>query len=521
MSSGPLTRRELVVAGAVGSAAVAGWGAVPGWARKRPPALARGGKFVQGVASGVPGANRISLWTRISDVEGPARMQLEIARDPGFRRLVDRRRVIARPEDDFCVSPRVFARGLRAGERYWYRFETATEHSPVGSFRALPPAGSTDPVRIGFWNCQHFTAGHYAAHAGLAAEPDLDLVVCLGDYIYEYGGKSQVGGRDDLTGSNRDGNASALADYRAKYRLYRTDPMLRELQRSHATAFMWDDHEVANDYWRDGQSGAVVPGFAARRAAAYRAWHEHLPVPRLPGPGGTQTIYRRIHLGARADIFFTDCRQYRDAQPCGDAPLIPCPARSDPRTMLGARQKAWLKDGLGRSRAPWKVVVSGLMMMALDTPLPGFAKFGDTWDSYAAERKELVSFFRERALGEVIVMSGDDHDNYAGTLTTTGHTGGEPGAVEFVVPSVTSDNTSELLGGSALAAQVAEANARGLNPHLALVDQRRHGYCVLELRGDAATVEFRHVADRTDPRSPVATTYRLRVPHGRPVVERA
>lgn len=188
--------------------------------------------------------------------------------------------------------------------------------------------------------------------------------------------------------------------------------------------------------------------------------------------------------------------------------------------MLGARQKEWLKNGLGRSRAPWKVVVSGLMMMALDTPLPGFAKFGDTWDSYAAEREELVSFMRDRALGDVIVMSGDDHDNYAGTLTTTGHAGGKPGAVEFVVPSVTSDNTSELLGGSAVVAQLAEENARGLNPHLALVDQRRHGYCVLELRGEAATVDFRHVADRADPGSAIATTYRMRVPHGRAMVER-
>jgi alkaline phosphatase D len=513
------TRREVIALGA-GGAVLAGVGAVPGWARKRPPPLVRGGRFAEGVASGVPARGGMALWTRLSEVEGPARLQLEVARDEGFRRVVYRRRLTAVADNDLCADVVVPAARLRPGRRYWYRFETATEESPVGTFRTLPPRGSTDPVRIGFWTCQHFIAGHYAAHAALTEEPDLDLVVCLGDYIYEYGEAARIPGREDRIGANGDGNARTLDDYRAKYRLYRSDERLRELHRRHATAYLWDDHEVANNYWREGQNAAVHEGFAERRNAAYRAWFEHQPVRRMArsGPGASR-IYHALPLGGLADLFFIDCRQYRDPQPCSDAPLSPCPTRNDPRTMLGAEQKAWLKEAMGRSRAPWKLLVNGLMMAGLDQPAPGFSKYLDTWDGYGAERQEIVSFWRSQEIRDVLVMTGDDHDNYAGAVTTTGHSDGEPGAVEFVVPSVTSDNTSELIGGSEQGADLSEQNTRDLNPHLALVDQRRHGYCVLELNGSEARVEFRHVADREDPQSPVATSYRLRVPRGEVALE--
>ena len=519
MTPGP-TRRELLGAAAVTGVGLAGWGAVPGWARKRPAPLAAGGRFAEGVASGLPRRREATLWTRLSDLEGPARIEYEVARDPGFDRVVHRARVLAAPRGDHCVHPVVPREALRPGASYWYRFATAGAESPVGRFRTLPPSGSRQPVRIGFWTCQDFRVGHYGAHAGMAAEPDLDLVVCLGDYIYETGGTSSIEGRDDLTGANSDGAAATLSDYRQKYRLYRTDPRLRELHARHAMCFVWDDHEVANNYWREGQSAASTPGFAARRAAAYRAWFDHLPVRRMfAGTPRADQIYRSLGVGGLAELFFTDTRQYRDAQPCGDTPLSPCPDRGAPRTMLGARQKRWLGEAMRRSRAPWKVVVNGVMLSALDQPAPGFSKFLDTWDGYAAERADLVTHWRERVEGDVIVMTGDEHDNYAGYVTPSGRAGEAAGAVEFVVPSVTSDNTSELLGGSAAGAAASEENARGLNPHLSLVDQRRHGYCVLELEAAEARVSFRHVAAREDPGSPVSTTYRLRVPRGRPVVE--
>jgi alkaline phosphatase D len=514
------TRRELLVASAAGAGALAGWGAIPGWARKRPAPLVSGGRFAESVASGMPRPSGTTLWTRLSDVEGVARLELEVARDPAFRRVIDRRRVLARPGDDFCVHATVASKALRPGHHYWYRFSTATEHSPVGRFRTLPAPGSRQPLRIGFWTCQHYTAGYYAPHAALAAEPDLDLVVCLGDYIYEYGGTSHLAGRDDLTGDNHDGNATSLAGYREKYRLYRTDPKLRALHESHPMAFVWDDHEVANDYWPDGQSGATVQGFADRREAAYQAWFEHLPVRRqFPGTANADQIFRSMHVGGLADLFLIDGRQYRDPQPCMDTPLSNCPDRGAPRTLLGARQKRWLEGAMKGSRAPWKVLVNDVMMSGLDTPAPGFSKYLDTWDGYQAERAELVGFWRDAGVRDVVVMTGDDHDNYAGTVTTTGHEDGQPGAVEFVVPSMTSDNTSELLGGSPGAAAAAETNARQLNPHLAFVEQRHHGYCVLEIGPDEARVDFRHVSSREDPAAEVATAYSFRVPRGQIALE--
>jgi alkaline phosphatase D len=510
--AGETTRREIVLYGAAATLALRGWGATPGWARQRPPALIRGGRFAEGVTSGASSLGGFTLWTRLSEVEGPARIEAEVAKDAGFDRIVARRRLLARPTDDRCVHLHLDAGDLEPARRYWYRFSTATKHSPVGTFRTLPPAGSTDPVRIGFWSCQSWVEGRWAAHLGLAAEPDLDLVVCLGDYIYEYGGPSNFSGRDDFTGGN--GTAYTLDDYRAKYRLYRTDSGLRALHRKHAMCFLWDDHEVTNDYWRRGDNATVTPGFPARRAAAYRAWFEHQPVRRIPAGSISTRIYRRLEVGRLAELFFIDCRQYRDPQPCSNVPLTPCPTRNDPRTMLGRRQKRWLKRSMRRSAEPWKVLVNGLMLAGLDQPAPGTSKWVDTWDGYGAERAELVSFWRRRDVRNVIVMTGDEHDNYAGTVTTTGRVDGEPGAIEFVIPSVSSLNTGEYLGSPA-AARVSEDNARALNRHLELVDQQRHGYCVLELSRNEARVRFRHVADHLDPRSPVSTSYELRVPRGR------
>jgi alkaline phosphatase D len=504
-----LTRRSLLAAAGGGAAAVAaGWGSVPGWARKRVP-LARGGAFSSGVAAGVPRRSSASLWTRLHDVDAPSRLRWEIASDRGFRKVVRSGELVATAGTDFTVKPR--AGGLKADREYFYRFETATARSEVGRIRTLPAPDSAQPVRIGFWTCQDFRAGYYPSHRALADE-DLHLVVCLGDFIYETGGPSPLQGRDDLTGANKDGAATRLEDYRSKYRLYRTDGDLRKLSASHAFAALWDDHEVANNYWRDGQGGRGVAGFAARKAAAYRAWFEHMPIPASKA-GGTQ-LYRVLRVGRTVELMVMDDRQYRDAQPCADVGLSPCPDAANPsRSMLGAEQKRWLKGVTKASDATWKVLANGVMMMGLDQPAPGSPKFVDTWDGYAAERSELVSFWLREGVKDVVVMTGDDHDNYAGVVTPTGHSPGPAGAVEFVVPSVTSQNTSEILG-SAAAGAVSEQNARALNAHLTLVDQVRHGYCVLEARPDSLEVAFKHAASIGQRDAPVKTTYRYRVPRG-------
>lgn len=495
-----LTRREAVVAGA----AAAAWAAKPGWARKRPP-LARGVTFPGGVAAGAPRRSGISLWTDVAGLDTPGVLGVQVAADPDFKRTVAYRRVTVDPAVG-TAQLRVQSSRLRPGRPYWYRFVSADGGSPAGRFVTLRPRDSREPVRIGFWTCQSWTEGFFTAHEHLAAEDDLDLVVCLGDFIYEYGGAA-AGGRDDPVGT-----ADTLESYRAKYRLYRTDPGLQKLLATHAHCFMWDDHEVVNNYWREGAGGATVDGFAQRQAAAYRAWFEHLPVPVVDGT----RIYRSVRVGDLVDLFLLDERQYKDVQPCGDLGLTPCPDAAAPgRTFLGERQKAWLRDGLRRSTAPWKVVASGDMMMGLDQPAPGTPKFVDTWDGYQAERREVVEGWLADGVRDVVVMSGDDHDNYAGVLTTTGHGDGTPGAAEFVVPSMTSANTGELLGSNPTVTLASEADAVVLNSHLNYVNQRHHGYCLLYATERNLDVEYRHVTTIRAPTADVATAARFRVPRGR------
>jgi alkaline phosphatase D len=502
-----LTRREALAGGVAGAA----WLAVPAWARKRPPGLARGVRFAQGVAAGAPRMNGISLWTRADGLDPsspPAPLLLQVASDPGFRHVVHQRRVLADPARDFTVQARVRTPRLRPAHEYWYRFESADGSSGAGHFRTLPPRDSAQPVRIGFWTCQAWIEGYYSAHGAMAAE-DLDLVVCLGDFIYEYGGSSPLPDRADPVGTAR-----TLDAYRAKYRLYRSDPALRALQAAHASYVMWDDHEVTNNYWREGAGDGA--GFAARKAAAYRAWFEHQPVPVIDGT----RIYRSVRVGRHVDVFLLDERQYRDQQPCGDSILTPCPdAKAPGRAFLGARQKAWLQDGLRRSSAPWKVLANGDMMMGLDQPAPGTPKFVDTWDGYQAERAELVSSWLRDGVRDVVVMTGDDHDNYAGVVTTTGHADGTPGAVEFVVPSMTSQNTSEILQSNEATATASESDTRAVNAHLAYVDQRHHGYCLLEATADDVRVSFRHVDSVRDRSSAVRTARAFRVRRGSVALE--
>ena len=507
-----LTRREAIGASAAGALALAGWGAVPGWARKRPPGLARGAAFPGGVAAGAPKQSGVSLWTRLEGVHGPARLGVQIAADPDFKHTVLYTHATSAPDADDTAHIRVQDHRLRPGTNYWYRFVTADGGSEAGRFRTLRPRDSRDPIRIGFWTCQAWTEGHFSAHPHLAAEDDLDLVICLGDYIYEYGGAANGGRADPI------GTAQTLDQYRAKYRLYRTDPGLRALHAAYAMHYLWDDHEVVNNYWRDGAAGAT--NFAARKAAGYRAWFEHQPMPRIGGPASTR-IYRAVRAAAPVDLFFIDDRQYRDQQPCNDSILSPCADAQKPgRTFLGSEQKAWLQSGLRRSDATWKVLVNGDMMMGLDQPAPGTPKFVDDWDGYQAERAELVSSWLRDGVHNIVVMTGDDHDNYAGVVTTTGHSDGVTGAVEFVVPSMTSQNTSELLGGSDAAGIVSETDTELVNSHLAYVDQRHHGYCVMTASPDEMRVDFRHVSTVRQPQAPVSSARSYRVQPGHPVLER-
>jgi alkaline phosphatase D len=500
------TRRQLVARG--GAAAVAALvpsGLVTGsaWARRVP--LARGGRFREGVMSGEPTPRAITLWTRLHDAGGRVRVELEVARDRGFRRVVARERIATSGTHDHAVKARVG--GLRPHEQYFYRFSTRTTESPVGRFRTALPADSRQPVRFAFYSCQDYTHGFYNAHE-VMAEDDLDFVVCLGDYIYAetYHDRRATGTavRDDRIGSAGPNpsivrEALTLEDYRDKYKLYRSDPALRRVQQRFPTIVLWDDHEVQDNYTggeADGGLAAEKRWSAGRRRAAERAFFEAMPY----APRRGRRLYRRLTFGRTVDLVVTDQRQYRADQPCGDAVAPACAEWPAPRAFLGRPQLDWVKAQLRGSRAAWKVMANELMMMPAKVLGDAYFTF-DSWHGYPVEREELLGFIKDRRIKDVVFVTGDIHTFIAGDVRTQ-MGAGEPVALEFVGGSITSTGLGEMNinAGGGTVIQGNDANPqtspaliealRGINPWVQSADFDHHGYGRVKATQDAFDCEL-------------------------------
>ena len=517
-----LDRRAFVRRAAAGALSLA-LPSRPRRARRTGEALAAFAEFPHGVASGEPAPRAITLWTHAGRGGGGGRLGLEVARDPGFARVVHSSTVALDPRGGGAVGVRLSGAFLAPGEEGWYRFFARDGSSPVGRFRTARPTGSREPVRIGVFSCQELGAGFYNAHADLAAHDDLDLVVCLGDYVYEraFAGPSRPVREDD---SAPDGEAQTLAEYRRKYALYHSDPDLRAVRARHPLVAVWDDHEVEDNYAARRPGGAAgerrVP-FAQRRRNGYRAFLEHMPrVPR------GDRIYGRLGLGG-ADLLLLDTRQYRDDQPCNPADSAlspPCPPSATGRrgrTLLGARQRAWLAAALARSPAPWKLVANQVMAMSLDAS-PGRPLNTDAWDGYAAERERVLDAVAARRGGEVAFLTGDVHSFFAGTVSRSGR-GGAALATEFVAGAVTSPGVVDRLARSererVVAAAGVDALVRRNNPHIAYANQAYKGYALVEARPDELLVRLRAVRETRVRPSPSFTLRTLRVERGEPEVQ--
>jgi alkaline phosphatase D len=509
-----LRRREFLIAGAGAGLALAGPVNYAALARTTRLPFAKGGKFAHGVAAGFPSPKAITLWTRLEGIERTSRLMVEVATDKGFNRVVESAAVRAEKNRDFTVHHRV--KGLEPGEQYFYRFFTQGKESRLGKFRTAPPADSKETVKIGFYSCQNWPAGYYTALAGLAREKDLDLVLCLGDYIYEK--STYTGPRTDTTGVNGDGDVQTLDEYRQKYRLYQSDDNLQDMLAAHAFVSVWDDHEVEDNYAGDedldnGGDVRRVP-FAERRRNAYKAFFEAMP--RMRVNDNPTRIFGSAKLGGAAELFFTDQRQYRDPQPCGDAILGgPCPEAEDPaRTCLGANQKAWFKSAVTKSKANWKLWGSEVMVMSLDLP-KGTPVQLDAWDGYSGERKEILEHFVANGLQNLAALTGDIHTFFAGDVTTTGREGGTPAGVELVGGSATSLGLPEFLGvPSSSLYPLAGPN----DPHIKYVDLDHRGYGVVTATRRDLTGQFKAV-DALNPKSAVQTLASFRVADGVPSLQ--
>jgi alkaline phosphatase D len=473
------TRRQFVAA--AGTAAAAAVLAPEALGRGRAAPLARGGRFSEGVMSGEPTPRGITLWTRLGDVGGAVSAELEVARDRDFRRVVARKRVATSGDRAHNLKARVT--GLSPHEQYYYRFSTRTADGPVGRFRTALPPDSRQPVRFAFWSCQDFTHGFYNAH-DVMAEEDLDFVLCLGDYIYaeteERGATAVRTDRIGSTGPTGQRAAITLDDYRAKYRLYRSDPSLRRLHARFPTVMLWDDHEVQDNYAGGERDGGLPPQLrysVARKRAAYKAFFESMPY----SPPIGNRIYRTLRFGRTVDLIVMDQRQYRANQPCNDAIAPACPELFDGRAFLGRPQMDFVKNELRTSQAAWKVMANEVMMMPVKLPNDAFAQF-DSWQGYPVEREQLLQFIKSNGIADVVFVTGDIHTFIAGDVRTN-LGAGESVAVEFVGGSITSRGIGEgeggLLPGNDRNPSTSPALInllRGLNPWTDQADLDHHGY---------------------------------------------
>jgi alkaline phosphatase D len=491
------TRRQFVAA--AGTAAATAILAPEALGQRRQAPLARGGRFSEGVMSGEPTPSAITLWSRLHDVDGSVSATLEVSRDRDFRRVVATKRVATSGARGHALKARVT--GLRPHEQYFYRFATRSTDGPVGRFRTALPADSRQPVRFAFWSCQDFTHGFYNAH-DVMAEDDLDFVVCLGDYIYaeteERGATAVRADRIGSVGPTGQRAAITLDDYRAKYRLYRTDPSLRRLHARFPTVMLWDDHEVQDNYAGGEQDGGLPPQLRysnARKRAAYKAFFESVP---YTPPVGDR-IYRTLKFGRTVDLVVMDQRQYRANQPCDDAIAPACAELNQPRAFLGSRQMSFVRNALRSSQAAWKVLANEVMIMPVKLPNDVFAQF-DSWQGYPLEREQLLAFIQSNGIKDVIFATGDIHTFIAGDVRTAGGAGPSV-AVELVGGSITSRGIGEgeagLLPGNDLNPSTSPAVLnllRGANPWVDQADLDHHGYARVTATQQRFDCEFVRMA---------------------------
>lgn len=413
-----LSSRRVFLGRSLAGLAAAG-GVVPGPARTETATTAPAFPaypFALGVASGDPSPTGVVLWTRIAPLPLQANggmpnvaveVEWELSGDERFRAITDRGRQIAYPELGHTVHVEV--EGLAPGRDYFYRFRVGSERSVVGRTRTLPAAGAMGPVRFGVIGCQRYEHAYFTALADLAREAP-DFVYCYGDFIYE--ARAMQGG-DDLDRIARTLPLAAdecfsLADYRLRYAMYRMDPDLQAASRAAPMIASFDDHEVSKHWMSDVHYYGHPPAvFLLRRAAAFQAWYENLPLRRARMPQGPDlTAYRRFDVGGLMRFNVLDTRQYRTGRFCPAKLTSECTPDPHSRdTMLGAAQEAWLAEGLKQRHATVWTVLAQQVLMTRAHPVPR----PDKWDRAPAARERLFDTLVDTRAPNPVVLSGDLH----------------------------------------------------------------------------------------------------------------
>jgi alkaline phosphatase D len=510
--------RRQIIAGAGFSAALLSVGA-------RAVGLGAESLFTLGVASGEPTADGMVLWTRLAPapLQGdggmtakPVSVRWDVALDENFSKIVRSGTARAQPEWGHAVHVEVT--GLQPGRPYWYRFIANGETSPIGRTRTAPARGaSVDRLRLCFGSCQKYEAGFYAAWHHVVAE-DPDLILFLGDYIYEGAPSAK-----DAVRLHKNPEPMDLAGYRVRYATYKLDPLLQAAHQIAPWATTWDDHEVANDYagaFDEGNSDPAI--FLHRRAAAYQAYYEHLPLrPAMHPKGPDMRLYRTLDWGNLAQFQIVDDRQYRGTRACQPPGLVeahkkykslvaPCADLDDPaRSMLGTDQEAWLMDKLGTSKAKWNILAQQTLMHRQLRTDPAAPEAGpkipaDTWTGFPAARDRIFRRWSDAKTSNPLTLGGDIHAFAASDLTSPERPDGPAIASEFVGGSITSlfhDDSYKAL-----------AKSNGL----AFAENEVRGYARLDFTAKGAEVSFRGLADARREDSAISDIARFSLEAGRP-----
>jgi alkaline phosphatase D len=526
-----LTRRRVLQGtvsaglGLVGAPGVMRFAAAQSWRTGNP--------FSLGIASGAPRPDGFVLWTRLApdplstDPDNPGGMsggdvtlRYEIATDDGMKDVV--RHGTATAEQAFAYSAHLDVAGLQPGRPYWYRFISGDATSAIGRAVTLPaPGASLGQLRFGYVSCSNYEHGYFSAYRHLTEE-NPEFILFLGDYIYE-----TIEENRPIVRRHSDGvEASTLPTYRNRYAQYRLDPDLARLHAQVPALVTWDDHEVQNDYADKYSEFFDDPGqFLIRRAAAYQAFYEHMPVrPIMSHPNGPlMRVYDRFTFGDLIEVSLIDGRQYRSREACYRPPdkggghlesNASCPERLDTgRTMMGFDQEAWLYSAFAHSKAQWNLIAQDVLMAQLREKQDGVDNFWtDDWDGYPVNRARLLKRIHDTNVSNPVVVSGDIHSFFANDLKLDFDDQSSPiVATEFVGTSISSYGPPyDLL-----------AQTLPDNPHVHFFESRRRGYVVVDLEPGKMQARMRVVSDAHDPKADISTLKTYAVESGRPGVVEA
>ncbi|MYF77070.1 MAG: alkaline phosphatase [Acidobacteria bacterium] len=454
------------------------------------PVLGQEQVFAHGVASGDPLADRVLLWTRVSgSSDDRVAVRWQVARDPGMQEVVAEGEGTTGPGRDYTFK--ATAPGLNPGTTYHYRFEALGERSPVGRTKTLPR--NTDHVRLAFVSCSNLPFGYFNVYRRIAERDDLDAVLHLGDYLYEYPNRGYGDGTRFGHAPRPDKEITTLSDYRTRHAQYKSDADLQEVHRLHPFVCVWDDHEITNNAYTDGAQNHQIEDeegdWFVRRTAAVKAYFEWMPI-REPEPWPSQRTYRTFRFGKLLDLIMLDTRligRSRQAE-WGDVEGM----RHPDRTLLGDRQERWLYGELAAAKAAgmrWPVLGQQVMMGPM-LDADGNPQNPDQWDGYEASRDRLFDFLESERIGNLVVLTGDVHQSWGMDVPRNPLAGYDPdtGAgsygVDFVTTAVSSPSSKLRRLGTeeAIAAEVREELAA--NPHKKFGEAFHRGYCVLDLKPD-------------------------------------